>query len=96
MVDKGDSDDQLIEALKEENQQLRDTLQKMAQKHREDAQFRVPREARATGVAAPSTGTDLESEITRLNRLIKQQVLFSLCFSQSSLTSKHISSGGTD
>ncbi len=78
MVDKGDSDDQLIDALKEENQRLRDALQKVMQKSREDTQARVPREARGPGVSAvPTETSQLETEIVRLNRLVKQQVNFS-------------------
>lgn len=81
MVDKGDSDDQLIEALKEENQNLRDALQKMVQKLRDGDTSRVLREARAAGVsAAPSGASEMESEIIRLNRLIKQQVCSRVVF----------------
>ena len=76
MVDKGDSDDQLVEALRDENQRLRDGLHKMVQKQREDIQAKVPREARAAGVAATPTGaSEAETEILRLNRLVKQQVV---------------------
>lgn len=78
MVDKGDSDDQLIDALKEENEKFREALKKVVQREREESQSRLPREARAHGVPNnTSSGADtsqLEAEIVRLNRLVKQQV----------------------
>lgn len=75
MVDKGDSDDQLIEALKEENQNLRTKLQQTVQKQRETILAAQAREVRAAGVIVTPTGSnEMEAEIARLNRLVKQQV----------------------
>lgn len=80
MVDKGDSDDQLIEALKEENQNLRVKLQNTVQKQREMSLAPQTREVRAAGVnVTPSGTTEMEAEISRLNRLIKQQVIAEKC-----------------
>lgn len=89
MVDKADSDDQLIEALREEAARLRDALQKVAMKQREEAQMKANRDVRAPGVSsllthAGSSSADrnsgvqsaLESEMIRLNRLVKQQVAY--------------------
>ena len=77
MVDKGDSDDQLVEALKDENAKLREGLQKLIQNKKEDEKSRIPREGRAAGVpvVSSSNSSQLEAEIIRLNRLVRQQVL---------------------
>lgn len=83
MVDKADSDDQLIEALREEVARLREGLQRVVQRQREEAQQRAHRDGRAPGVspllaqaAADGSGAQsaLEAEMIRLNRLVKQQV----------------------
>lgn len=75
MVDKGDSDDQLVEALKDENAKLREGLQKLIQNKKEDEKSRIPREGRAAGVpvVSSSNSSQLEAEIIRLNRLVRQQ-----------------------
>jgi hypothetical protein len=82
MVDKGDSDDQLIEALKEENEKLREGLHKLIQNKKEEVQSKIPREGRAVGapIVSSSNSTQLEAELVRLNRLVRQQVLAGIPF----------------
>jgi len=71
VLDKSETDDQLVQALKQEVQRLKEQAQQQAQGRREDG-FEVKLQA-ATRSAVATATKNIDTELQRLRRLCKQQ-----------------------
>ncbi len=77
MLDKSATDDELLEALKEEVARTKAQLAKAQQQQQQQSQYgggTVRREMQATVGGADLREEQLQSEIKRLQRLCKNQV----------------------